>query len=75
MAPASRSASAWTRPRPRAAPDTITTSPSRLNSGRREAVPKATFWGEGEVGGGGTEERGFIAENWRARVGVDAFGK
>lgn len=39
IAPASKSASAWTSPRPRAAPLTRTTLPTRLNSGNRFAVP------------------------------------
>ena len=40
VAPASSSASACTSPRPRAAPDTITTLSMRLNSGRRFVVPR-----------------------------------
>lgn len=77
IAPASRRASAWTSPRPLAAPDTITTFPERLNSGRREAVTSVAVDGGccEEEGGGVTEERGFWAENLRVSAGVDVFNK
>lgn len=39
MAPASRRASVWVRPRPRPAPDTQMTLSARENSGRRCLVP------------------------------------
>jgi len=52
MAPASSSASAWTRPSPRAAPETRTTLSARLNSGRRfgvamkvdDVLEELSFW-------------------------------
>lgn len=71
IAPASKRASAWTNPRPRAAPDTITTFPARLNSGRRETVPSVSF--EGVGGGDVTVRRGFLDENWRVRGVVDVL--
>src|SRR5262245_722342 len=40
VAPASNNASAWVRPRPRAAPDTNTILLLRLNSDRRVLVPR-----------------------------------
>jgi len=40
VAPASKSASACTKPSPLAAPDTRTTLPARLNSGNRLAVAR-----------------------------------
>jgi hypothetical protein len=83
IAPASSNASACTNPNPRPAPVTRTTLPSRLNSGRRFAVPRyggvdlrrcsAASSASGAAGGvckGEAARKGRERERLRDRIGV-----